>query len=285
MGKSIFKENATSNPVLVYVPPTGHLKSINWRELWNYRELLYFLTWRDVTVRYKQAVLGVAWAVLQPLLTMIIFSVIFGGLAGLSSEGLPYPVFSFAALLPWQFFAGAMGRSGSSLVANSNLLTKIYFPRLVIPLSAIAAGLVDFAISFVVLLGLILAYRIPFSWNLLTLPLFILLAFLTALGMGLWLSALNARYRDVQNIIPFLIQAWMYASPVAYSVQLIPEGYSRLLYGINPMVCVIQGFRWALLGAEPPGILSVVSVLIVLILLASGLLYFRKMEDSFADIV
>jgi len=275
-----------SQPSLkVYEPPLKGLPQIDWHELWTYRELLFFLTWRDVMVRYKQAALGVAWAVIQPLMTMVIFSVIFGKLAMLPSDNLPYPVFSFAALLPWQLFSGALSRAGASLVNNSNLLTKVYFPRLIIPLSAVAAGLVDFGISLFVLLGLMLFYRIPFTWNILTLPLMMLLALLTALAAGLWLSALNVQYRDVQHIIPFLIQAWMYASPVAYSATLIPEGPWRLVYGLNPLVGVIQGFRWALLGTQPPDAMSLVSVIAVLVLLVSGLFYFQHMEETFADVV
>jgi lipopolysaccharide transport system permease protein len=205
-----------SCPVSIYEAAPGHLPTIPWKELWEYRELLFFLTWRDIKIRYKQAALGVGWAVLQPLLTMAIFSIIFGLLARLPSDGVPYPLFALTALLPWQLFSGALGRAGNSLVANSNLLTKVYFPRLVIPISAILAGLLDFAISFVILVVMILIYRIPLSWAILTLPLFVLLALLAALAVGLWLSALNVKYRDVQYAIPFLIQAWMYASPVAY---------------------------------------------------------------------
>ena len=272
-------------PVEVYEPPKGWFPGMHWRELWEYRELLYFLTWRDIKIRYKQAALGVTWVVIQPLLTMVIFSVIFGRLAKLPSEGIPYPIFSYVALLPWLFFAGSLSRAGSSLVANSNLLTKIYFPRLVIPLSAVGTGLVDFAVSFVVLLGLMLFYRISPTWAVLTLPLFILLAGLTAFAVGLWLSALNVQYRDIQHLIPFIITAWMYASPVAYSASLIPPGFWYIVYGLNPMAGVIQGFRWALLGAEPPGILFLVSVVMVIVLLVTGLMYFRKMEDGFADVV
>jgi lipopolysaccharide transport system permease protein len=271
-------------PLTVYEPTHGWL-SLKLDELWHYRELLYFLTWRDIKVRYKQTALGVAWAILQPLITMVIFSVIFGNLAKLPSEGIPYPVFSYAALLPWDLFAGALQRAGISLVGNSNLITKVYFPRLVIPISAVVAGLVDFAISFVVLLGLMFFYHITPTWAILTIPLFALLAVLTALAVSLWLSALNVQYRDVQYMIPFLIQAWMYASPVAYSVGLIPSGAWRIIYGLNPLAGVIQGFRWALLGAAPPGQLIVVSVIIVLILLVSGLFYFKRMERTFADIV
>ncbi len=271
-------------PMSVYEPSHGWL-SLRLREIWNYRELLYFLTWRDVKIRYKQTALGVAWAVLQPFITMVIFSVIFGQLANLPSDGIPYPVFSYAALLPWGLFSGALQRAGTSLVANSNLITKVYFPRLVIPISAVAAGLLDFLIAFVVLLGLMFFYKIQLTWMILMIPLFMLLAVLTALAVSLWLSALNVQYRDVQHIIPFLIQAWMYASPVAYSAGLIPTGPWRILYGLNPLAGVIQGFRWALLGASPPDELLVVSIVIVLILLVSGLYYFRRMERTFADVI
>ena len=271
-------------PTLVIEPSRGWV-SLRLRELWAYRELLFFLAWRDVTVRYKQAALGVAWAVLQPLLTMVIFSVIFGQLARLPSDGIPYPVFSYVALLPWQLFAGALQRAGTSLVGNANLLTKVYFPRLIIPISAVAAGLVDFAIAFVVLLGLMLWYKITPTWAILWLPLLVVLALLTALAVGLWLSALNVQYRDVQHAIPFLIQAWMYASPVAYSAGLIPSGKWRILYGLNPLAGVIQGFRWALLGGKPPDELMLVSVVMVIVLLVTGLFYFRRMERTFADVV
>jgi lipopolysaccharide transport system permease protein len=271
-------------PFTVYEPTHGWL-SLRLGELWHYRELLYFLTWRDIKIRYKQTALGVAWAVLQPLITMVIFSVIFGELAKLPSDGIPYPVFSYAALLPWGLFSGALQRAGTSLVANSNLITKVYFPRLVIPFSAVAAGLVDFVISFVVLLGLMLYYKIAPTWMILTIPLFVLLAILTAIAVSLWLSALNVQYRDVQYMIPFLIQAWMYASPVAYSAGLVPTGPWRIIYGLNPLAGVIQGFRWALLGGNPPDVLMAVSVGMVLILLVSGLYYFRRMEKTFADVV
>lgn len=271
-------------PMAVYEPTRGWL-SLRLNEIWQYRELLYFLTWRDVKIRYKQTALGVAWAVLQPLITMVIFSVIFGQLASLPSDGIPYPVFSYAALLPWGLFSGALQRAGTSLVANSNLITKVYFPRLVIPFSAVAAGLLDFLIAFVVLMGLMLFYKIQLTWMILTIPLFMLLAVLTALAVSLWLSALNVQYRDVQHIIPFMIQAWMYASPVAYSAGLIPTGPWRIIYGLNPLAGVIQGFRWALLGASPSDELLIVSVVIVFILLTSGLYYFRRMERTFADVI
>lgn len=265
--------------------PTHGWASLRLEDLWHYRELLYFLTWRDIKIRYKQTALGVAWVVLQPLITMLIFSVIFGRLAKLPSDGVPYPVFSYAALLPWGLFSGALQRAGTSLVSNANLITKVYFPRLVIPVSAVAAGLVDFVISFAVLLGLMLCYKIMPTWMIFTIPLFVLLAILTTLAVSLWLSALNVQYRDVQYMIPFLIQAWMYASPVAYSVGLIPSGPWRIIYGLNPLAGVIQGFRWALLGGNPPDELMVLSVAIVILLLVSGLYYFRRMERTFADVV
>jgi lipopolysaccharide transport system permease protein len=272
-------------PVAVYEPSKGWFPGMHWRELWEYRELLYFLTWRDIKIRYKQAALGVTWAVIQPLLTMVIFSVIFGRLANLPSEGIPYPVYSFTALLPWQLFSGALSRAGSSLVANRNLLTKVYFPRLNIPVSAVAAGLVDFGISFIVLIGLMLFYGITPTWRIITIPFWVLFAMLTALAVGLWLSALNVQYRDVEHAIPFIIQAWMYASPVAYSAEMIPAGFWQIVYGLNPMAGVIQGFRWALLGTAPPGILFFVSAVVVIVLLVTGLMYFRKMEDGFADVI
>jgi lipopolysaccharide transport system permease protein len=269
----------------VFIRPERGWVSLKLREVWQYRELLYFLTWRDVKVRYRQTALGVAWAVLQPLLTMAIFSVVFGRLANLPSEGLPYPIFTFAALLPWQLFAGALTRAGTSLVSSSNLLTKVYFPRLIIPIAAVAAGLVDFAIAFVVLIGLVLYYGVVPGAPVLWLPVLVLFALLAALAVGLWLSALNVKYRDVQHLIPFLVMAWMYASPVAYSANLIPGGKWRLLYALNPMAGVIQGFRWALAGGEAPGSTIFVSAAVVLVLLVGGLFYFRRMERVFADIV
>jgi lipopolysaccharide transport system permease protein len=267
----------------VIEPPHG-LITLKLRELWRYRELVYFLTWRDVLVRYKQAVLGVAWAVLQPVLTMIVFSVIFGRLIGVKSGGVPYPIFSFAALLPWQLFAGAMQRAGTSLVASASLITKVYFPRLVIPLSSVLGGLVDFCISFLVLIALMGYYHIAPTWHVLWIPAFVLLTLVTSLAIGLWLSALNVLYRDVQYIIPFLIQLWMYLSPVVYPVSYI-SGKARIVYALNPMVGVIQGFRWALYGGQAPGRLLAVSVVVILILFVSGLYYFRRMERVFADVV
>jgi lipopolysaccharide transport system permease protein len=278
-------ENQFKIQEVVY-EPTNNWFSLGFRELWDFRELLFFLTWRDIKVRYKQAALGVAWAILQPLFTMVIFSVIFGQFAKLPSEGIPYPIFSYAALLPWQFFANALTHASTSLVGNSNLLTKVYFPRLIIPFSAVTAGLVDFLISFVIFIGLMIFYRIQPTWNILWLiPLTILILF-TALAVSLWFSALNVKYRDVQYMIPFLVQAWMYASPVAYSTGLIPsQGIWKYIYGLNPMAGVIQGFRWALLGGSPPDEMMIISIIIVIVILLSGLVYFRHMEKSFADVV
>jgi lipopolysaccharide transport system permease protein len=280
----------TEIPSLTYLRPARGWIPLNLSALWAYRELVYFLTWRDIKVRYKQAALGIGWAVLQPVLHMVIFTVIFWRLAGLKpdagiSEAL-YPVFSFAALLPMQLFQGALQRASVSLVQNANLLTKVYFPRLIIPLSAAAAGLVDFFFAFLVLVALMVYYQVQFTWNLLWLLPLVILALLAALAVGLWLAALNVQYRDVQQMVPFLVQAWMYASPVAYSIDVIPaEGPWRLIYAINPMAGVIQGFRWALLGATPPDRILWVSVGVVAVLLVSGLYYFRHMERTFADMV
>ncbi len=277
-------------PPTVYLQPARGWIALNLADLWAYRELIYFLTWRDIKVRYKQAALGVGWAIIQPLVTMVIFSVIFGEFAKMPPDpGIPqnwYPIFTFAGILPWQLFQGALQRASISLVGNSNLLTKVYFPRLIIPLSAVAAGVVDFLISFLVMVGLMVYFGVPFSWNMLWLPALVLLVVVSALAVGLWFSALNVQYRDVQHMIPFLLQIWMYASPVAYSINMIDASpIWKLVYGLNPMVGVIQGFRWALLGSEPPGQLMIVSIVIVLVLLVSGLFYFRRMERHFADTV
>ncbi|HEX8135977.1 MAG TPA: ABC transporter permease [Pyrinomonadaceae bacterium] len=256
------------------------------RELWDYRELIYFLTWRDIKVRYKQTALGVAWALIQPLFLMLVFSLFFGRLAGIHSDGVPYPVFVYTALLPWQLFAHALSESSNSLVRNERLLTKVYFPRLVIPISSVLGGLVDFLIAFVVLVGMMAYYRIvPGGWAILTVPLFVLLAVLTALGVGLWLSALNVQYRDVRYTTTFLIQLWFFLTPVTYPASLVP-GRWRPLYGLNPMAGVVEGFRWALLGrAEAPGALLLASIVAVVAVVAGGLYYFRRMEAIFADVV
>jgi lipopolysaccharide transport system permease protein len=278
------QQQGKQSPIIYLRPSKGWL-SIDFKELWRYRELIFFLTWRDIKVRYKQAVLGISWAVLQPLLTTLIFTVIFGILLKTPSQDLPYPLFSMSALLPWQLFSTALQRSSVSLVGNANLLTKIYFPRLAIPLSSVFAALVDFAVSFVVLLLVMAYYQYWPGWNILWLFPIVLLALLTALSVGLWLSALNVQYRDIQHMVPFLIQVWMYASPIVYPIETIPEGIWRSLYGLNPMVGVIQGFRWALLGGTPPDITMLISILVVVVLLISGLYYFRRMEKTFADVV
>jgi lipopolysaccharide transport system permease protein len=271
-------------PVLV-IRPSKPWRALDLAAVWQYRELLFFLSWRDIKVRYKQTALGVAWAVLQPVFTMAVFSIFFGRLAGIPSAGVPYPIFAFCGLLPWQLFAYSLTESSNSLVANKELITKVYFPRLVIPVSAVFAGLVDFLISFAVLIGLIWYYQIVPTRAIWTLPLFVLLAVSVALGVGLWLSALNVRYRDVRYTLPFLTQIWLVATPIAYPSTLVPEEW-RALYGINPMAGVVEGFRWALLNAgTPPGPLLIVSVLVTVILFVSGLYYFRRMERIFADTV
>lgn len=268
----------------VIVPSEGRV-SLGLRELWAYRELLYFLIWRDIKVRYRQTILGAAWAIVQPVTAMVIFSTIFGRLAGLPSDGLPYPLFSYTALLPWNLVAVAVARSTTSLVGSANLIQKVYFPRLIIPLASTLAGLVDFAIALGLLVGLMLYFGHVPTLAVWSLPLFVLLALATAFAVGLWLSALNVRYRDVGHVVPFLVQAWLFASPVAYAASLIPERW-RSIYALNPMVGVIEGFRWALLGTpNATGPLLGVSVGVVLVLLVSGTLYFQRMEETFADVV
>jgi lipopolysaccharide transport system permease protein len=269
----------------VVIEPSRGLFDLDLRSVWQYRELLYFLVWRDVKVRYKQTALGAGWAVLQPVLTMLVFSLIFGRVAKLPSDGLPYPLFTFAALLPWNYFSQAIGRSGVNLVANSNLISKVYFPRLVIPLASVAMPVVDFLLTLVILFGMMAWYGVRPGAAILILPLFLLLAFVTSLAVGLWLAALNVKYRDVGYIIPFLVQFWMYASPVAYSSRIVPERW-RTLYNLNPMVGVVEGFRWALLGTEAPAAGAIaMSATVVTLLLAGGLVYFRRMEASFADVI
>jgi len=281
IGSSIRAESA---PALIIAPSHGWV-ALNLRDLWTYRELLYFLTWRDIKVRYKQTVLGAAWAILQPFLTMVVFSIVFGKLAKIPSDGAPYPIFAYCALLPWQLFAHALTQSSNSLVANERLITKVYFPRLVIPISAVLSGLVDFAIAFAVLLGMMLYYGVSLTWAVCSLPLFLVLACSTALAVGLWLAVLNVQYRDVRYTIPFLAQAWLFITPIAYSSSLIPERW-RALYAVNPMVGVVEGFRWALLStAQGPGTPLLISVGVVLALLVGGLFYFRRMERAFADVV
>ena len=271
-------------PVTVIEPSKGWV-SLRLGALWRSRELLYFLIWRDVKVRYKQTILGAAWAILQPLLTMVVFSIFFGKLARMPSDGVPYPLFAYVALVPWTFFANGLTLSSTSLVSNQALLRKVYFPRLVIPVSAVASGLIDFAIAFVVLLGLAARYGVTPSAHMIWLPALVLLALVTALGVGLWFSALNVLYRDIQYVVPFLVQVWLYATPIVYPSSLVPERW-RTLYAINPMVGVVEGFRWALLGTgTAPGPMIVVSATAALATLIGGLFFFRRMEKSFSDVV
>jgi lipopolysaccharide transport system permease protein len=260
-------------------------RALDLAELWRYRELLWFLALRDIKLRYKQTVLGVGWALLQPLLTMFVFTIFFGMLARIPSDGVPYALFALVGLLPWQLFAYALTQSSQSLVAEQRLITKVYFPRLIVPLASVMSGLADFAVAFALVLGAMAFYAVPPSWNLLAVPALVLFAVATALAVGLWLAALNVEYRDVRYTVPFLTQVWMYATPVAYPSSLIPEAY-RPLYGLNPMAGVVEGFRWALLGVgEPPAGLLAVSALTVTFLLVGGLYYFRRLERQFADIV
>ena len=272
-----------SAPVTVIRPLRGWVP-IQFGDLWKYRELLYFLIWREIKVRYKQTVLGFAWAILQPLFMMIVFTLFFGNLAKIPSEGIPYPLFNYAALLPWILFAEGITRSSMSMVSNVNLIQKVYCPRLVMPLSGILSPLVDFAIAFTILIGLMFYFGYSLTIKVLLLPAFILLALMTSLGVGLWLSAINVKYRDVRYTVPFLTQLWLFASPVVYSSSLLPERF-QALYGLNPMAGVIEGFRWALLGTEPPGYLIAISVIIVMVILISGAFYFRREEKTFADVI
>jgi lipopolysaccharide transport system permease protein len=269
----------------VLIQPSRGLFNLGLTAVWEFRELLYFLVWRDVKVRYKQTIIGGAWAILQPLLTMAIFTLIFGHFAKIPSDGLPYSIFTYTALLPWNYFSQSISRSASSLVGDSNLLRKVYFPRLVIPLAAVTAPFIDFLVSFLVLLVMMAWFGIALRWTMLAFPFFLLLAAMTALAVGLWLSPLNVRYRDIGHTIPFLTQFWLFASPVAYPLSLVPDKW-RLLYGLNPMTGVIEGFRWALLGKEAPafGVIAV-SAVMVLVLLLSGIVFFKRMERTFADVV
>jgi lipopolysaccharide transport system permease protein len=272
------------SPITIIRPPKGWLP-VNLRELWAYRELLYFLAWRDIKVRYRQTVLGFAWAIIQPLFMMIVFSLFFGQLAGVPSEGIPYPLFSYAAVLPWTLFAEGLSRSSNSLIQEANLLQKVYFPRLIMPLSGILSPLVDFVIAFLVLFGLMFYFGYYPGITMLWLPLFLLLELSLALGVGLWLSAINVEYRDVRYIIPFLVQLWLFASPVVYSTSFVPERFQTAYGIINPMAGIIEGFRWAIVGTEPPTYLMFASIAIIIVILISGLFYFRRRERTFADVV
>lgn len=270
----------------LHIKPSKGWVSLQLRELWKYRELLYFLTWRDIKVRYKQTVIGAAWAILQPVMTMIVFSIFFGGLAKMPSDGVPYPIFSYAALVPWTFFAYGLGQASNSLVGSSNLIKKIYFPRLIIPLSSVLSGVLDFLLAFAVLIIMMLMFGIVPTVNVIWLPLLLLLAMVTSLGVGLWLSALNVEFRDIRYIIPFLTQFWMFLTPIAYPASLIQNETVRALYGLNPMAGVVEGFRWALLGTDTaPGGVILVSSTAAVLLLITGAFYFRRMEKNFADVV
>ena len=274
-----------SNEEIIYLKPSHGWSALNLIEIWHYRELLFFLTWREIKVRYQQTLLGASWAVIQPFMQMVVFSLIFGGIARMSSDGLPYPIFSYTGLLPWGLFSKSLTDAGRSMVMNRNMITKIYFPRLIIPLSSVISGLVDFFISFFVLLGLMVYFHVTPTAAIWTLPLFMLLAIITALGVGLWLSALNVLYRDVGHILPFLTQFWMFVTPVIYPSSRIPEKW-RLLYALNPMTGVVEGFRWALLGLNTaPTAIIMVSSAIAVLLLVGGLFYFRRMERTFADAI
>jgi len=277
-------ENAFVGPITEVVSSRGWV-SLRLREVWAYRELLYFLTWRDIKVRYKQTVLGAVWAILQPFLTMVVFSLFFGNLAKMPSDDIPYPIFSYTGLVPWTFFAYGLAQSSNSLVGNAQLLKKVFFPRLVIPIASVLSGLVDFVLAFTVLLGMMMVYNIWPTANIIWLPLLLLLSFVTALGVGLWLSALNVEYRDIRYIVPFLTQFWMFMSPVVYPSSLLSEPW-RTLYALNPMVGVLEGFRWALLGTgTAPGPMIGLSAVVSILLLVSGAFYFRRMEHNFADVV
>jgi lipopolysaccharide transport system permease protein len=275
---------ASHAPPTIIEPTEGSIAP-RLRGVWEYRELLFFFVWRDIKVRYKQTALGVGWAILQPLLGMVVFSVFFGRLAGVPSDGIPYPVFAYSALLPWTYFANSLSECASSLVGAQNLVTRIYFPRLLLPLSGTLSGLVDLGVAFIVLIGMIVFYRIHLTWGVVFLPAFVLLALLTALGVGLWLAALNVKYRDVQYTLPFLTQLWLFITPVAYPVSIVPEQL-RWLYGLNPMVGVVEGFRWALTGTTTPewGAIAA-SCVVVTVLLVTGVAFFSRAERTFADVV
>ncbi len=281
-------DNQNNTPI-TYLRPTKGLAALSLRDLWDYRELIYFLTWRDIKVRYKQTILGFAWVILQPLINTLVFTFLFGNLLQVDSSGVPYPIFAFVALLPWNYFAGSLNRSSTTLVGSANLISKVFFPRMVIPISGVISGLVDFAVSLIVLVVMMIVYHIVPTWNILYLPLFLLLAMMTALGFGLWLSALNVRFRDINQIVPFLVEIWKYVTPVIYGSTLIPEAY-RFLMGFNPMTGVVEGFRWAILGnymdtTWNPGLIFAISIGITLIVLTSGIFFFRNTERTFADVI
>lgn len=278
------KESTADIPVIRIEPSHGWI-SLKLHELWEYRELLYFLAWRDIKVRYKQTVLGAAWAIIQPFFTMVVFSIFFGRLAQVPSDGLPYPIFSFAALVPWTFFANSLNQSSNSLVSSATLIQKVYFPRLAVPIATVFSGIVDFALAFVVLLGMMLYYGLVPTLNALWIPALFLLALVTALGVGFWLSAMNVRFRDIRYTVPFLTQFWMFSTPIAYPSSLLSEPW-RTIYALNPMVGVVEGFRWGLLGTDTaPGPILAVSSFMAVALLVGGAFYFRRVEKTFADVI
>lgn len=271
------------HPPVTIIEPREGWSAPDLRELWSYRELLFFLVWRDVKVRYKQTALGASWAIIQPFFTMVVFSLFFGKLAGVPSDDLPYPIFSYAALVPWTFFAQGLTQSSNSLVASQNLIKKVYFPRLAVPVATVLAGVVDFVLAFAVLLGMMAFYGIVPSAQVVWIPALLLLALVTSLGVGLWFSALNVMYRDVAYVVPFVVQLWLFATPIAYPSSMLPEPW-RTLYGLNPMAGVVEGFRWTLLGTETaPEPMLAVSALAAVAILVGGAFYFRRMERSFAD--
>jgi lipopolysaccharide transport system permease protein len=277
-------ENLEREPILV-IQPKRHLLSLDLKGIWEYRELLYFLIWRDLKVRYRQSAIGVGWVILQPLMTMVVFSAVFGKFVGVPSDGLPYPIFIFSALLPWNLFASSLSRGSTSVVDNTQLVSKIYFPRLLLPLSGVLSPMADFGVAFMVLAGMMVWFGISPTVGFFALPAFLVLAILTALAIGLWLSALNVRYRDVAHAVPFLVQIWMFVTPVTYPVSLVPEKW-RLLYSLNPMAGVVEGFRWALLGQQSPDFLVIIASAVMMVgLLVSGLVYFRYTERTFADVI
>lgn len=281
---NVRSESQPAVPVIRIEPSKGWV-SLGLKELWEYRELLYFLVWRDIKVRYKQTLLGAAWAIIQPFFTMVVFSLFFGKLAKIPSDGVPYPIFAYAALVPWTFFANGLNQSSNSLVGSAQLITKVYFPRLAVPIATVFSGIVDFALAFSVLLGMMFYYNLTPTVNALWLPLFLLLALAAALGVGLWLSAMNVKFRDVRYVVPFVTQFWMFSTPIAYPSSLLSEPW-RTIYGLNPMVGVVEGFRWALLGTNTsPGPIILASSLTTLAILIGGAYYFRRMEKTFADIV
>ena len=279
-------ELVKQDPTTIYIKPSTGLTALNLRDIWVYRELVFFMIWRDIKVRYKQTLLGAAWAVIQPVMTMLVFNFIFGSVAKVPTDGIPYPIFSYTALLPWGLFVTALNQASRSLTSNHNMITKVYFPRLVLPMASVLAGLVDFAIAFVIMLGMMWYFDVTPTISVLwTLPLFLLLAIITALGVALWLSAINVKYRDVNYALPFLTQFWLFITPVAYSANVISEKW-QLVYSLNPMAGVVNGFRWALLGAgNGPDLALWVSTGISVLILVSGLFYFRNMERTFADTI